>query len=791
MRRRSFWFITLALICQLLLGSHLVTNGLLSAQESSASPPSAAVNIATIRARTQEKAGDVYNLHGDAEVDYKGFVFRADEASYNEATGDLTARGHVSLDGGPYDEHLAASHGSYNLQTDTGKFYEAWGTTGYRFKGKGVTLTTSAPLAFTGKEVEKVGPERYVIHHGTLTSCELPKPKWKYSAARIVLEVGGNAHIYNSIFDVKKVPVVYLPYAQHPAEKLPRESGFLLPTYGTSSLKGFIIGDAYYWVINRSMDATIGAQYWSSVGWAQEGEFRFRPSADSYVQANYFGVVDRRTHPANVDESGQDIRLNAVGMFPHDIRGVASLEYLSSYIFRQSFAETFSQAINSEVISTAFLSKNQDGFSFNLQGSRYQNFQSTQPDDVITIVHAPSLESASSDRSFGDSRLFWSYETEAAGLSRSEPGFQTSALVGRFDLQPQLSLSLVEGGWSFRPELSFRETAYTQTLLPGPGIGRAVTDPVNRATVEAGFELRPPSLTRVFKKPVLHHRLKHTIEPRVVYDYVHGIDNFAQIIRFDGRDILSNTNEFGFGLVNRLYAKHLSESCEGAAEQHSAEKDAASCVAEMPREIVTWEVGEKIFLDRDFGGALVNGQRNVFTTTDAFSGIAFLTDPRRASPVISRLRIQPNLRSSVQWNLDYDAKKGRINSSTLFADYRFHDFLLGAGHTYLVTAGEAVTSGLTTVPIPAKFDQFRISAGYGNLNKRGFTLVNTFGYDMRSGFLQYAAVQSSYNWDCCGITMEYRRFALGSLRNENEYRFSFSLANIGTFGNLKRTERLY
>jgi LPS-assembly protein len=29
------------------------------------------------------------------------------------------------------------------------------------------------------------------------------------------------------------------------------------------------------------------------------------------------------------------------------------------------------------------------------------------------------------------------------------------------------------------------------------------------------------------------------------------------------------------------------------------------------------------------------------------------------------------------------------------------------------------------------------------------------------------------------------------VRNENQYRFSFSLANIGTFGNLRRQERLY
>ncbi len=48
------------------------------------------------------------------------------------------------------------------------------------------------------------------------------------------------------------------------------------------------------------------------------------------------------------------------------------------------------------------------------------------------------------------------------------------------------------------------------------------------------------------------------IEPRVIYRYVTGVDNFARILRFDERDILSNTNEVEYGVVNRLYAKRTS-----------------------------------------------------------------------------------------------------------------------------------------------------------------------------------------------------------------------------------------
>jgi len=57
--------------------------------------------------------------------------------------------------------------------------------------------------------------------------------------------------------------------------------------------------------------------------------------------------------------------------------------------------------------------------------------------------------------------------------------------------------------------------------------------------------------------------------------------------------------------------------------------------------------------------------------------------------------------------------------------------------------------------------------------------------------LQYGAGQTTYNWDCCGLTFEYQRWFLGSVRNENYFRFALSLTNFGTFGNIRRQDRLY
>jgi LPS-assembly protein len=196
----------------------------------------------------------------------------------------------------------------------------------------------------------------------------------------------------------------------------------------------------------------------------------------------------------------------------------------------------------------------------------------------------------------------------------------------------------------------------------------------------------------------------------------------------------------------------------------------------------------------------------VLTTTADFTGIAFLTEPRRSSPIVSRFRMRTSSGSDVEWQLDYDTKKGRINASTFYTSFHLGEFFIGGSHAYLQVPGEIVTNPTTGIALPSClphvfnqppcvppiFNQFRALLGYGSPSKKGWSAAANVGFDREFNLVQYSAAQTAYNWDCCGISFEYRRFALGSVvRNENQYRFAFTLANIGSFGNLKRQERLF
>lgn len=849
MTARNRFLITVALLCHLLLTPPLVTSQLrASTPEASSQNPkdtseqptpcasqaeSADRNHPVICAIRQEKQGPLYKLSGDVEIHYGAYVLRADEATYNSDTGEATATGHFRLDGGPNDDHVKASHGTYNLITETGKFYDVNGTTGLRFRGSRAVLTSTAPFAFSGRLVEKTSSEHYVVYDGTVTTCELPNPKWQFEARKVIVDVGGNATIHHSAFLLHGIPVLYLPYATHPVQREARQTGFLMPTIGRSSTRGDVVGDSFYWAINRSLDATLGAEYFSKRGWSQHGEFRARPSGTSYVDLSYFGVIDRGIGSPPVKQGGENARLSAEANL-HGFRGVANVDYLSSFLFRLAFNEVFSQAVNSEVKSQAFLTRSKDGFFYGGMVERYQNFQlhpnpqagttgtSFTAGNDIRILHAPSFDAESVDRPLWHTPFYWSFDTSLGGLSRSEPEvcppagfpqvctppFRTGNLLGRFDFNPQMSMPLLLQGWSVLPSLTLHDTYYTERLVPR-NRRIASTDPINRKALETAVELRPPTLERVFDREFLGRKWKHVIEPRIVYRYVTGVNNFPNILRFDERDILSNTHEVEYGVVTRLYARRrpaVIEECgasmasltvgAGAPEQtvpweRPSSRTEECLPAPQLRELVTWEVAQKYFLDPTFGGTVNVAslhQRNVFTTTEDLTGIAFVTIPRHLSPIVSRLRMETSERTDTEWDLDYDFQLGRINASTLLANYHVGPFTLGGGDAFLQIPQPA------TAFVPAftqKFQQFRVALGYGGLNKRGFSAATSFGIDAESGLLQFATAQTTYNWDCCGMTLEYRRFAIANVRNENLFRFTFSLANIASFGNLRRQERLY
>ncbi len=85
---------------------------------------------------TQSKLGSRYVLDGDVVITYRDRIVKADHIEYDTETGELTANGHLHVSGGPNHEDIQASHGTMNLNQQTGRFYDVTGSVGIKNSGR-------------------------------------------------------------------------------------------------------------------------------------------------------------------------------------------------------------------------------------------------------------------------------------------------------------------------------------------------------------------------------------------------------------------------------------------------------------------------------------------------------------------------------------------------------------------------------------------------------------------------------------------------------------------------------
>jgi LPS-assembly protein len=789
-------------------------------------PPADDTTAVTIESDSQSKTGSRYVLDGDVVVTYRNRIVKADHIEYDTETGELTANGHLHLTGGANNEDIVASHGTMNLNRQTGRFYDVSGSVGLKSSGHSLTYANSNPFLFTGRMVVRTGPQEYEIYDGTLTTCKLPNPDWMLYSGKFTVD-SEKAKAQNSVFRIMNIPLLYLPYVTHPVDSEGRQSGFLIPAPGYSSTKGFTFGEEYYWAINRSADLTLGAEYFSLRGWSQSVSFRYRGLGNNFAKAHFSGLQDRgiTTNGVYLNQGGEDVTFSGRYDFTKNTRIAADTEYLSTYQYRQAFAENFNQAVSSDILSIAYGVHQWNGYDIAGRADRYQGLKRTAvagtpttppiPEQEVRIFHAPSIDFSSTEHQIGRSGVQWTLETSFAGLSRVQPNFATGGLTQRLDIHPVLAYPLSFDGWHLRASIGARETAYSRSrqtpYIPG-GLPVELPFHLNRSDVETEVDLRAPVVERTFDSPGVEktfgHDLRHTVEPEITYRYVGGVNNFLNVLRFDSVDIASNTNELEYGITQRLFLRPLkAKPCterspntereqdpdedQGRVQlkERSGSKTSTLCGS---RELISWRLTQKYFFDQNFGGAVINGRRNIFDTTLNLSGIAFLTEPREISPLVSRLRIRTSEHLDVEWDFDVDTGAKKFTSNNLLVDVHQDNIFAGLSYAKLNAPGRFFTQGVSSAV--SNFNQLRLLLGYGSPTKAGLGIAANVGLDLNagdSGLVQYGALQGSYNWDCCGFSVEVRKYELGAVRNETSERFNFTLLNIGTAGNLRRAASLF
>src|SRR5690554_2165845 len=277
-------------------------------------------------------------LTGAAEVRRLDSVVKGDYIDYQQSDGQVRVRGNglIMRDG----NIVKGPSFDYNMNSETGEvdYPDFW------FGAGGGSGSADKADIFSQQHMRLSG----VNYSG----CPCPDPSWYIKSPRVDLHFDENEGIArHGVLYFKDVPLLYSPWLSFPLRE-ERKSGFLIPTYGTSSKSGFDFSLPYYFNIAPNYDATITPRYLGKRGLQLGGEFR-------YLGRGYSGIL-AGTYLPNDNQRGFD-RWYFSGQHRHRLGGgfnaALSINRVSDDDYFRDFSNLgLSESTTDYLASTARLS---------------------------------------------------------------------------------------------------------------------------------------------------------------------------------------------------------------------------------------------------------------------------------------------------------------------------------------------------------------------------------------------------------------------------------------------------
>ena len=273
----------------------------------------------------------------------QGIRFSADVADYYDDQHRLVAVGNVVFI--TPSSRISADRADFDTRTRTGTFFNAFGSASVSEKVDKSFFGTQEPDAFFyGETIEKIGVDRYRIHKGGFTTCVQPTPRWEVAASTVTLTVDKRAVLKNAVLKVKDVPLFYLPAMYYPINKEDRSTGFLLPVYGTSTIRGSSFSNAFFWAINRSQDVTLLHDWFTRTGKGYGGEYRYVASSGSNGEFRIYRLNERRARSSRTARRSPsrrrksfEVRANVVQGLPGGLQARGTIDYFSDVTVQQQY----------------------------------------------------------------------------------------------------------------------------------------------------------------------------------------------------------------------------------------------------------------------------------------------------------------------------------------------------------------------------------------------------------------------------------------------------------------------
>lgn len=480
----------------------------------------------------------IVTLDGKTVITYQNRRIIAENAKYNQATGDVAIEGALQYESDGV--RLKSEDASLDLTQNT----FSTGPSSYE-----VNLgDKSASGKATAMSRNENGLFR--LDGATYSTCPPGDRSWFIEAERIILnsEEGiGTAKDIKLVF--KGVPLLAVPRFSFPISPK-RKTGFLAPVLASNDNTGIELLVPWYWNIRPNLDATITPRFMTKKGTQIQGELRYLNDLGIWILDTEYLYDDEQTRELR---DRQFTRIRHQGSFGQNWSTALDASAVSDKTYFEDLGDSLSIASITHLERRADLLYETDDYQFLARLQSFQTVDEAIAPDGRPYRRLPQLLFTTNFPRFrfgGRS----SVDAELVYFDRDD-----SVTGTRFDLHPRFSWPINRDAWFFNPTLAARYTHYSlnnQTAGDRSDIGRALTT----ASLDTGL---------YFDRATNDQGSIQTLEPRLyllnipfkeqsdipLFDTGELDFNISQLFRenrFSGADRIADAKQASVALTSRF-----------------------------------------------------------------------------------------------------------------------------------------------------------------------------------------------------------------------------------------------
>jgi lipopolysaccharide assembly outer membrane protein LptD (OstA) len=712
--------------------------------------------------KPDEKQAFKNHLSGEVRIDCDDSQIFADEIDWRDDEQTVSIKGHVLFV--QPGVRVMADHAIINRVTKLGTFFDASGYTQIASKPGEQSLFggLEPDMYFWGDQLIKTGERTYRLIDGGFTSCVQATPRWDMGGTTGSVTLDKHVTLKNAVLHVKDVPLFYVPIMYYPINKEDRATGFLMPKYGSSTVGGFTLSNAFFWAINRSEDATFYHTWFKKTGQSFGTAYRFisMPGSNGDAKFNIIAEREQTAPDGTITTAGSrsyNVAANVNQELPNHFRLLSNVDYFNNATTQQLYQQDIMDISQRTRTVSATVSGVIQRFQINATFQQNDVYSNTSIETASRRGYAPKGTVTFAQKRLGKSRVYFGAAGELAYLERkdnlNDP--RTDHSLWRVDGAPQVRVPL-----STLPFLTATTTAswrFTEWMeSQDPLTGAQISSNLTRQLLTVQTTMTGPVFSRVFNSNNGYaEKIKHLIEPNVTFQYTSPFEDLARVVQNDGTDsVVGGTTQISYGVTNRLLAKR---------------KTAAGPAQAVP--ILQVDIGQTYYS---------NALAAPFDPNNWQVGIA---PPTNFWPVQITVAAMPTQTITARFVTDIDAQFKVPRSYGLSGSVSERLFQVSGGWIKRRTI-----PGLAGYNDPAFAQHFLNLVSTVKRPDGRFGGTYAFNYDVQHGTWLQRRLVAFYNSQCCGIQFDYQtaditHLGLANTPSNRHIGISFTLAGIGSFAN--------